>query len=180
MTVTDKLSAKMEDYLEAVYVLGGTRDGARVGDIARQVRVHKSTATAALHTLAEQGLVDYTPYKPVKLARRGKQLGARIVKRHETLRRFLMEVLGVAEGVAEDTACKMEHVIPPDVVERFTAFADFVDKCPHAGARFTAGFGYCCQAARSPGGCEHCGTIVAVNGTLKRRPAPMTAEGHVK
>lgn len=167
MSNSEKLSAKMEDYLEAVYMHGGLRSGARVGDIARQVNVHKSTATAALHVLADQGLVEYVPYKPVKLAKRGKQLGAHIFRRHETLQRFLTEVLGIAEEVAEDTACKMEHVIPPPVIERFTAFADFMDKCPHAGARFNAGFGYCCNAALTPSGCKHCGTVQ----TSKRKSA---------
>ncbi len=157
MTTLQTLSAKMEDYLEAIYVLGGTRDGARVGDVARHVNVHKSTATAALHVLAEQGLVEYEPYKPVKLARRGMRLGACIYERHETLRNFLVEVLGIKEDTAAETACKLEHVIPPEVIERFTAFAEFVDKCPHAGARFKAGFGYYCEEAVSSHGCRHCG-----------------------
>ena len=118
--------------------------------------MHKSTVTAALHSLAERELVRYVPYRPITLTRRGKTLGAKICQRHRTLRRFLTDVLGIDAGVAEETACKMEHAIPPDVVDRFTDFADFIESCPRAGARFAEGFGYYCAVGPDHGDCERC------------------------
>jgi DtxR family Mn-dependent transcriptional regulator len=142
--MSNPLSAALEDYLEAIYVLAED-DGARVGDIAEHVGSHKSTVTAALHALAERGMVHYTPYKPVNLSAAGKRAAARVYQRHETLRRFLTEVLGVEKEAAEDAACKMEHVIPPDVINRFTAFADFVQFCPRASFVYSRGGGYFCS-----------------------------------
>ena len=156
MTPVQPLTATLEDYLEAIYVLASRERGARVGDIARQVDVHKSTVTAALHSLAERELVHYVPYKPITLTARGRRLGETIFRRHKTLRRFLTDVLGIEETVAEDAACKMEHVIPPQVIGRFTSFADYIESCPRAGARFTRGFGYFCKAGPDHGDCERC------------------------
>ena len=156
MATHEPLSETMEDYLEAVYVLDEDGSGARTGDVAKRVQVHKSTATAALHTLAEHQLVHYEPYKPVRLTRTGRRLGARILRRHQTLRRFLMEVLGIEGSAADDTACKMEHAIPPEIIDRFTAFADFVERCPRAGSQFSEGFGYFCTQGREHPDCEDC------------------------
>ena len=133
---THSLSATLEDYLEAIYQLVKTRKVARVGAIAEKVSVHKSTVTAALHSLAKQGYVNYTPYKPVTLTPAGKKLGAKVYKRHKSLHRFLRDVLDIDTEEAEETACKMEHVIPPHIIKRFSAFADFVETCPRADALF--------------------------------------------
>ena len=147
------LTSTLEDYLEAVFVLSSDSKGARVDDIAAHVGVHKSTVTAALHALSGRGLVDYVPYRPVSLTSRGRRLGATIRGRHKTLRRFLTDVLGIEGALAEDTACRMEHVVPPEVVERFTSFTDFVEACPHASGRFSEGSGFSCE----DGSCDGCG-----------------------
>lgn len=160
MRAAEPLSAVMEDYLEAVYLLSEKDENVHAGDIASRVDVHKSTATAALHALADHKLIEYEPYKPVHLTRRGKHLGALIARRHRALRRFLTEVLGIDASTAEETACRMEHVVPPEVIERFAAFADFVENCPRADARFAEGLGYLCEDADREPGCAHCGAGV--------------------
>jgi DtxR family Mn-dependent transcriptional regulator len=45
-----------------------------------------------------------------------------IVRRHNVLKEFFTEVLAVDAGVAEDCACKMEHLVPDMVMERFVEF----------------------------------------------------------
>ncbi|MBW7864238.1 MAG: metal-dependent transcriptional regulator [Candidatus Hydrogenedens sp.] len=150
------LTATLEDYLEAIHALAPGNTGARMGDIARRLGVHKSTVTAALRSLAERGLVEYAPYRPVTLTRRGKGIGAEVLRRHDTLRRFLVEVLGVDGGVAEETACKMEHVMPDEVIGRFTSFADFMAACPRVSAHFNRGIGYFCADTPGKGECSRC------------------------
>jgi DtxR family transcriptional regulator, Mn-dependent transcriptional regulator len=156
MAAARPLTATLEDYLEAIHALAPGNEGARTGEIARRVGVHKSTVTAALKSLAERGLVDYEPYRPVTLTRRGKGIGAEVLRRHDTLRRFLVEVLGIDGGVAEETACKMEHVMPGEVIGRFTSFADFMAACPRVSAHFTRGIGYFCADTPGKGNCERC------------------------
>jgi len=43
-------------------------------------------------------------------------------RRHQALFYFLTAILGVAPAVAEEDACRMEHVISPETMERLLAF----------------------------------------------------------
>ena len=156
MAAAELLTAAQEDYLEAIYVLAPAGTGARMGDIAKHVDVHKSTVTAALHSLAKRGLVEYHPYKPVVLTPGGKRIAAQVLRRHETLCRFLTDVLAVEGRVAENTACEMEHVVPPSVIERFTAFTNFMESRPQEGERFLRELGLVCTRTSSHGGRERC------------------------
>lgn len=103
---------------------------ARVRDIATHVGVHKSSVTAALKTLAEQGLVDYAPYELAKLTTTGTRLAEDVVRRHTIIENFLEDVLQVEHQTAEDTACRLEHVMHDDVLERLVLFAEFMGASP--------------------------------------------------
>jgi len=121
------LSESLQDYLEAVYFLVQRNRVARMRDIAATLAVGKSSVTGAVQALAERGLVNYGPYQFITLTEAGEEAGRELVCRHEILKRFLMEVLGVAEAEAESVGCKMEHAIKGDVLDRFVRFVEFVE-----------------------------------------------------
>jgi len=120
------LSESLQDYLEAVYFLVRRDRVARMRDIAARLAVGKSSVTGAVQALAERGLVNYGPYQFITLTDEGEAAGRELVRRHEILKRFLMDVLGVAEAEAESVGCKMEHAIKGDVLDRFVRFVEFV------------------------------------------------------
>ncbi len=133
MTRTQPISAELEDYLEALLQL--ERDGqvARVSDIARRVAVHKSTVTAALKTLGERGLVAYAPYAHATLTPEGRAIATAISRNHEIISHFLRDVLLVDEATAEANACRMEHVMDKEVLERLVLFAHYMQSSPRGG-----------------------------------------------
>jgi len=121
-----KLTRRLEDYLEAVSMLVH-RDGfARVRDIAAATGVRKSTVTAALKHLGRAGLIHHDPYQLVTLTAAGEATAGKIRYKHVTLRRFLVEVLGLEAQTAEDTACRMEHVMGDVAVERIALLAELL------------------------------------------------------
>jgi len=126
--LTTDLSESLQDYLEAVTLLVQRRGVARMKEIAALVGVGKSSATAAVRTLAERGLVHYEPYQYVTLTDDGERVGTVLLRRHRVLKRFLMEVLGVPEEEAERIGCKMEHVIKGQVLDRFVQFLRFAEE----------------------------------------------------
>lgn len=150
------LSASLEDYLETVYVLIKERGKARSNDIAERMGVHKSTVTAALHALSHRGLVNYTPYKPVSLTGDGRRRAQELLRRHDALRRFLENVLRIDWKAADETACKMEHIIAPAIMQRFTDFAAYMAQCPRAGAVWRKGLGYSCASENLDTECSRC------------------------
>ena len=122
-----EVTAVLEDYLEAIAELAAPGGGARTGEIAARVGVHKSTVTAALHSLSAKGLVNYSPYVAVSLTEPGGRVAARVCRRHRVLRRFLGDILGLSAGAADAAACRLEHVVDRDCLDRLALLVDFLE-----------------------------------------------------
>ncbi len=144
-----------EDYLEAILVLQKRVGAARLSAIARHLNLHKSTVSTTLQLLKKQGLVIYEPYQLIALTPVGSKIAKQIYKRHIALRKFLMEVLLLDEKTADETACKMEHGLSAQVIDRFVKFTEFVDECPYSDKVWLNEFGYFCKD-KPRGRCEHC------------------------
>jgi len=121
-----KLSASLEDYLETIYLICREKGAARSKDIMGLLNVSGPSVTEALQLLSEKKLVNYTPYDPITLTAKGEDLAKDVFYRHETLRRFFIDVLGVDPETAEDGACKMEHVASQDIIERMVQYTNYL------------------------------------------------------
>ena len=80
MATTMKLSASLEDYLEAIFHLVAEEQVARARDIAKRLKVGQSSVTGALHALAEKGLVNYAPYEVITLTHKGEAAAREVVR----------------------------------------------------------------------------------------------------
>lgn len=149
-----KITASQEDYLEAIYHISEEKMAARAKDIAAALNVRASSVTGALKALSALGLVNYAPYDLITLTPEGKKIAKEIVHRHNALQGFLTTVLGINKKDADDAACKMEHSIPKDIVERFIKYADFVERCPKGGITWKTGFGYYCRVGCTDDNCR--------------------------
>lgn len=134
------LSASLEDYLEAIFHIVREKSAARPKDISTYLEVGNSSVTGALKALKARELVNYAPYDVVTLTPTGEEAARDVVRRHESLREFFIKVLAADNDLAEDAACKMEHNIPAELVDRFVRFVEFVEMCPHGGPGLLEGF----------------------------------------
>jgi DtxR family transcriptional regulator, Mn-dependent transcriptional regulator len=118
----------MEDYLEAIYHI--IKDGkvARSKDISEALNVAKPSVTGALKVLSDKGLVNYKPYGYVTLTTSGEEQAERVVKKHNAIRSFFENVLGVDSKTAGEAACKAEHSLGPRIISRLLSFNEFVQK----------------------------------------------------
>jgi len=132
------LSASMEDYLETIWLIKEKVGVVRVRDIAKARDVALPSVNNALKNLSRLRLVKHDKYEFVELTAKGSQAAKRIYDRHLILRRFLKEVLGVDKKRAEEDACKLEHALSPESLERLTKFMDFIRTCP-SELKFVAG-----------------------------------------
>jgi len=156
-----KLTASLEDYLEAILFVVRQKRVARVRDIARRVGVSMPSVTAALKTLSERKLINYDPYQVVTLTDRGRETAEEISGRHFTLRRFLSDVLGLESESAEANACRMEHAVDAALLERLSRFAEFLHTCPRAGEDWIRRFAVFCQQNRDLDRCARCVSAAA-------------------
>ncbi|MEE8637436.1 MAG: metal-dependent transcriptional regulator [Candidatus Margulisiibacteriota bacterium] len=119
-----KLTPNMENYLETVFVLQREHGHAHVRDIAKTIRIKMPSVTEALRKLKKSNLVNYDRYNSITLTQRGKSISQKVMKRHKILFKFLHEVLGIDKNIAEEDACKIEHVISYKSLRRLNKFVE--------------------------------------------------------
>ena len=147
-------TASMEDYLEAIAILRDRRRVVRVSDISKTLAVSMPSVTGAVKKLADEGLVEHEPYGHVELTAEGSAIAGDVVRRHETLRRFLDEILGVDGDVAAEDACKMEHEISASTRDRLSKFVEFVLGNPRGTPEWIDHFNYYFEHGEIPGTCR--------------------------
>ncbi|MCS7242916.1 MAG: metal-dependent transcriptional regulator [Candidatus Caldatribacterium sp.] len=121
------VSASLQDYLEAVFILSEHHGGARITDIAEFLGVAKASVVQAIRSLKENGLVTQRRYGLVELTPEGKKLAVNVRDRHMLFRKLLVEILGVTPEIAERDACAMEHAVSLETVEKLAQFVDFYE-----------------------------------------------------
>ena len=129
-----KLSASLEDYLEAIADLSQEEGHAHSKEIAQRLGVKMPSVTEALRQLVDMGYIIYNVHYPVQLTATGKTVAMEILTRHRVLTRFFIEILGLSPDKAADTACHLEHVVDSDTIERFVIFSDAITKRSDARA----------------------------------------------
>lgn len=120
--MTKKITPTMQDYLEAIGQLGSEEQVVRVKNIARELRVKMPSVTEALKTLARDGLIRHEKYGYVQLTRKGENIAEEIYSRHQTLFKFLNEILGIDPRTADEDACRMEHTISSTALKKLIEF----------------------------------------------------------
>jgi DtxR family Mn-dependent transcriptional regulator len=157
MAATKKLSASLEDYLEAIYQVIAAKQVARAKDLSHRLDVAPSSVTNALRGLVERGLINHAPYEAITLTPAGETLAKAVVHRHEVLTEFFADVLSVGSSEAAECACRMEHAISDTVLERLIAFINYEKRCNHSGATWVDGRGFICDSnSKNPAMCKTC------------------------
>jgi DtxR family transcriptional regulator, Mn-dependent transcriptional regulator len=119
-----KMTASLEDYLEAILMLSKNDGHAHSHEIADTIGVKKSSVTVALRNLEKAGLIEYKPYAPVKLTKHGKVYAEKITKRHKVLTFFFKDILKIDDLKKIDkVACKVEHALDDEILEKFINLA---------------------------------------------------------
>lgn len=116
------VTASLEDYLEAIYVLNKKNAEVRITDVARELDISKPSVNRAINTLKNQGLVDHEHYGDLRLTEKGLKIACDVAERHKTLKTFLTEKLGVSDEIAEREACLIEHNISADTMDKLRIF----------------------------------------------------------
>jgi DtxR family Mn-dependent transcriptional regulator len=119
------LSPQLEDYIEVIGELCRDSGVARVKDIAARVGVTNPSVVRALRALKREGLVEQQHYGFVRLTDRGRRVAGSVLLRHEVLADFLENVLGLDAATAAEDACRMEHAISAQTLDRLSAIVAF-------------------------------------------------------
>lgn len=116
------LSENIQMYLLHILRLSAQGQPVPLSQLATVLYVSPISVNQMCRKLQDEGLVIYTPYKGVSISPAGKQLAARILRRHRLWEVFLVEYLQMSCEKAHEAACKLEHDTPDEVTERLDAF----------------------------------------------------------
>lgn len=129
-------SPSKEQYIETIAHLLTDQKVCSVSDIAEGANVSRAAASRAVRDLAAQDLVEHKAYGYVDLTAKGHELAGELTARHEAICRFLRDVLGFAHDAADEEACRLEHLLEDETVDRLAALASFFETDAKARSRW--------------------------------------------
>ena len=111
-----------EDYLETILILHERLGKVRSIDVVNELGYTKASVSIAMKKLRENGYVAVDGEGNLTLLPPGREIAERIYGRHLLLKRFFMQ-LGVDEETAAEDACKAEHILSEQTLEKIRACA---------------------------------------------------------
>ncbi len=112
------ISSTHEMYLKVLHEARGEHGVSRVGDLAKRLEVSPGTVSSVLKKLERMHLVEHERYGLVSLTADGSGVASCVIRRFETVRALLVDILGVSPETAAIDACMMEHAVSPETLER--------------------------------------------------------------
>lgn len=132
MTVHDiARTERIEMYLKAVYTVSLGAPPVTVSKVAEYMGVSPPSAYEMLKRLEAQGLVRATAGAGYSLSDAGLATARRVVRRLRLAERLLTDVLHLQLPDVYEEACKLEHVISPEVEARLAEVLGHPATCPH-------------------------------------------------
>lgn len=118
----NKLTHSAAHHLMAIKEIRDAQGYARVSDVARHLGITTGSASANIKGLKARGLVDMDPNKFLVMTNEGEQLVAGVLDRRTVLFRLLHDVVGVGSEQAEIDACKSEHLLSDESLQKLKQF----------------------------------------------------------
>jgi Mn-dependent DtxR family transcriptional regulator len=124
------LTASMEDYLEMIYRLCHDTGFTRIHTLSQALNVQPPSTTKMMQHLSGLQLVKYEKYGVITLTDKGKELGAKLLKRHDVVENF-MRLIGVSENKQLEETEKIEHMLSDETVKCFENFVQYMTRHPN-------------------------------------------------
>ncbi len=131
-----QLTSGLEDYIEVISNHLKYHQKVRAIDISRELNVSRASVSEALKRLADMGLINYSRYDVISITEEGEKAAQRVINRHNLLKSFFTEILGLEDNEAVQNACKIEHVITENVYNRLTDYVKFNREHPELMQEF--------------------------------------------
>ncbi len=127
------MNPAVEDYLKMIYEFESDRKDQYVKNarLAEQFGYTIQSINEMIKRLKGMGLVEYKPYRGVRLTDKGRKEALKLVRAHRIWEVFLSDKLGLPWEALHDEAEKLEHAVSEAVLERLYAFLGRPEYCNH-------------------------------------------------
>lgn len=122
-----------ENFLKNIYDLRDDEGWARTSQLARRLEQRPASVTNMIQKLAasDLGLVEYVPYKGVRLTRKGELAALEIIRHHRLIELFLTKALNVPWDRVHEEAEQLEHVLSEYLEDKLEAVLGDATTDPH-------------------------------------------------
>jgi DtxR family Mn-dependent transcriptional regulator len=148
-----KLTQSLEDYLEAIYIIGLDNKVVRVKEVAKFLEVKTPSVVDAISKLKQAGFVQHEKYGYLELTEKGIGRAKKIHIKHEKIYMFFRDILNVSDEVSKRDACKIEHHISRETMDNMIQFIKFIDTCPSGYPDWMKHFKYFLKYGKRPQDC---------------------------
>jgi len=129
-------SPSMEQYVETIASLLQRDKVTTISEIAETAGVSRPAASRSVRDLAEKELVEHKSYGYVTLTPKGQDLAEHLFTRHRALLTFFRQILQLDEEIADREACRLEHQVDDNIVDRMTLLTAFFESRPDAAGEW--------------------------------------------
>lgn len=128
------MSPKKEDYIKALFDLGGQVTKVSNKEIAERLGTSPPTVTEMMVSLEKIGWTEYFPYKGSLLTPEGAERAKHLIHKHRLWEVFLVDNLGFEIDEVHDEAEVLEHATSNILADRLERYLGHPEYCPHGGA----------------------------------------------
>lgn len=114
-----------EMYLETILRLSERSATVRSIDVATELGFSRPSVSKAVGLLQQRGYITVEHGGAIRLTGEGRVKAESVYERHRVITK-LLTLTGAPEELAEDNACRIEHVISDDM---FDYLKKYLDKC---------------------------------------------------
>lgn len=120
----EEMSESEEMYLISIVRLveQGIETPIPIPRLAAELSIQPVSVNQMVHKLAEEGWVNYIPYKGVELTAKGEQAALQVLRDRRLWEVFLTENLNLSPKEADALACRLEHLTTQKVTGRLARF----------------------------------------------------------
>lgn len=125
MVIEEKnLTSGLEDYLEAIYVAHLNNKPLKGAQLARELNVSRASVSEALARLVNKKLINYNSYEAISITKTGITEAKKVYNKHHILELFFEKVLEINKKEASENACKIEHIISENIINKISNFTE--------------------------------------------------------
>lgn len=116
-----------EMYLETIYLLKAHKGSVRSVDVVEELGYAKSSVSRGVNLLQSKGYITINAVTgDIQLTPDGMKKASQVYERHRVLTAALMGI-GADRELAEENACRIEHVISPELFELLKKYVKSLD-----------------------------------------------------
>jgi len=112
-----------EMYLETIFLLLKRSSSVRSIDVAEELEYSRPSVSRAVNLLLKKEYININKNGEITLTELGASRAKDIYERHRVITELLMKI-GADADLAEDNACRIEHVISPELFDILKGFLE--------------------------------------------------------